>query len=478
MALSINANTAAFDAARNLQLTSQDFMTAVQRLSSGLRINSAADDPAGLAISQKFLAQANGYDQVQRNLQDSVSLLQTAQSGLNETQTLLQRMNTLAVQASNGTLTSSDLLNIQTEVVGLVSEIDRVAQQTQYNTRTLLNGSTGGAQVSGGGPDIINLTAQAGVAAVGTYTVTANTNATQGFIQGNAPSTATFTGGDSMTITGPTASQTFTTYAGEAVSTFESQVNSANLGVTVATVGGKYQLTNTNYGSATSISTSAAGTGADFGSGAGAAMGLASGAYTAGTNAQVNITSPSSGPSTVTLSGNNSDTFNGSSSAPGTAGVSFKVANPGSISGNDTFTVTQNTALKLTEGPNPGNEVLLAIDAQTSQSLGVTSINMTTQAGGEAAISVIQNAINQVSTAQANLGALQNSLTDNQNLAASQETNFLSARSNLMDANIPQETIRFTRDQILMQAGTAVLAQANQTPAGLLALLATSATGH
>ncbi|MDE3074644.1 MAG: hypothetical protein KGJ86_04375, partial [Chloroflexota bacterium] len=163
VAISINSNNAAFDAARNLQLTSQDFITAVRRLSSGLRINSAADDAAGLGVSQRLMAGINGFDQAQRNAQDAVSLVQQATAGLGETMSLLQRMDQLAVQASNDTLTSSDRLNIQQEVVGLISEIDRVSQQTQFNTKTLLNGSAGGATVTGGGPDITDIQVQAGV---------------------------------------------------------------------------------------------------------------------------------------------------------------------------------------------------------------------------------------------------------------------------------------------------------------------------
>src|SRR5690348_6814757 len=130
MPISINSNTAATQAAHNLQLTAASFTQAVQRLSSGLRINSAADDAGGLGVSQKLIAQINGYDQAQRNAQDAVSLLQTAQTGMNESLADLQRLNQLAIQASNSTLSSSDLQNIQLEVQGLLQDIDRVAQQT------------------------------------------------------------------------------------------------------------------------------------------------------------------------------------------------------------------------------------------------------------------------------------------------------------------------------------------------------------
>src|SRR5690348_18478842 len=122
MPISINSNTAATQAAHNLQLTAASFTQAVQRLSSGLRINSAADDAAGLGVSQKLIAQINGFDQAQRNTQDAVSLLQTAQSGLKTTMADLQRLNQLAIQASNDTLSSSDRQNIQFEVQGLIQD--------------------------------------------------------------------------------------------------------------------------------------------------------------------------------------------------------------------------------------------------------------------------------------------------------------------------------------------------------------------
>src|SRR5215469_15562053 len=125
MSVRVNTNVDAFDAQRNLSNVSADFSKAVQRLSSGLRINGAADDAAGLSISQKLQSQINGFDQGSRNAQDAISMIQTGESALNTIHDILQRMRQLAVQAANDTYTSSDRQNIQSEIYQLVSEIDR-----------------------------------------------------------------------------------------------------------------------------------------------------------------------------------------------------------------------------------------------------------------------------------------------------------------------------------------------------------------
>src|SRR5581483_4709186 len=143
MSVRVNTNVDAFEAQRNLGLVTMDFSKAVQQLSSGLRINSAADDAAGLAISQKLKTQIQGFDQGGRNAQDAISMIQTGESALNTTESILQRMRQLSVQAANDTYTTQDRQNIQSEVNQLISEIDRIAQQTNFNTKQLLNGAAG-----------------------------------------------------------------------------------------------------------------------------------------------------------------------------------------------------------------------------------------------------------------------------------------------------------------------------------------------
>ena len=141
----INHNLAANNAIRNANVNSTNASKSMQKLSSGLRINSAADDAAGLAISEKMRGQIRGLDQASSNAQDGISLSQTAEGALNETSSILQRMRELSVQGSTDTNTSTDRGNIQDEMDQLTNEIDRIANTTQFNTKNLLDGSMGSA---------------------------------------------------------------------------------------------------------------------------------------------------------------------------------------------------------------------------------------------------------------------------------------------------------------------------------------------
>ncbi|MDU0313437.1 flagellin [Phycicoccus sp. M110.8] len=143
MGLQINTNVAAMNAYRNLSSTQSSMATSLERLSSGLRINRAADDAAGLAISEKLRAQTNGLNQATSNAQDAISLVQTAEGALNETHSILQRMRQLSVQAANDTNTADDRTAIQSEVTALNDELDRIASTTQFNGQNLLDGTGG-----------------------------------------------------------------------------------------------------------------------------------------------------------------------------------------------------------------------------------------------------------------------------------------------------------------------------------------------
>jgi len=143
MGLRINTNIEALNSHRNLSVTAGALSKSMERLSSGLRINRASDDAAGLAISEKLSSQVRGLNQAIRNAQDGISLIQTAEGALNETHNILQRMRELAVQAANGTLSEEDKKAIQEEIVQLREEIDRIANYTEFNTMRILNGSLG-----------------------------------------------------------------------------------------------------------------------------------------------------------------------------------------------------------------------------------------------------------------------------------------------------------------------------------------------
>ncbi len=513
MSVRVNTNVDAFEAQRQLGLVSMDFSKAVQRLSSGLRINSAADDAAGLAISQKLKTQITGFDQGARNAQDAVSMVQTSESALNTTQSMLQRMRQLAVEAANGTYTDSDRKNIQAEINQLVSEIDRISQQTDFNTKKLLDGSSAG-QALGGGADIRGLVVQAGVAIATTFSITAATSATRSAVEAASAQGSFFTQTSSITITGATGTQTFTAQSGESLQDFFQIVNNSGVGVTMGvdqnTTNGNVQIVNNYFGVNTGTGQVITGPGAvtvvdngitypqgtvftggpeavtvsaatgDFGT-AGLCMQFSTAAAqvgsvgTAGTfglatasNAVVTISTIGGGSATVTAIGFNSDQVNGSGVA---SGLVLTLGSPGNMSTGDTFTVKQNSALQFQVGANANQTISLQIDAVSSQALGVSSIDVLTQKDAEASITQLDRAIQNVSAARANMGAIINRLTNSVTNDQAAQENALAANSRIEDVNVAAETVQFTRDQILLQAGTSILAQANQSPTGLLSLL-------
>jgi flagellin len=176
MSLRINTNVEAFNAHRNLEATSGKLAKSMERLSSGLRINRAADDAAGLAISQKLTAQIKGVDQAGRNVQDGISLVQTAEGSLNEVHSMLQRVRELAVQYSNGTLSTSDKAAINSEVTQLTDEIERIGTTAQFNNIHLLDSAqTISFQVGANDGEVISVSTVSLGSAVGTIDLTSST---------------------------------------------------------------------------------------------------------------------------------------------------------------------------------------------------------------------------------------------------------------------------------------------------------------
>src|SRR3982074_3927274 len=199
MGTRINTNVEAFNAQRNLQLTAMQYSKSVEKLSSGLRINRAGDDAAGLSISEKLRAQIKGLGQAQRNAQDGISLIQTAEGALNETHSILQRMRELAVQASNGTLTANDMTSVNGELQQLNSEIDRIAQKTTFNGKALLDSSLNTTVCSSGTPSEIQQGFSLSACAAG---ITVSKLDVSGAMGGH---TYSFTGsGTSLTLTDTT----------------------------------------------------------------------------------------------------------------------------------------------------------------------------------------------------------------------------------------------------------------------------------
>ncbi len=395
MAQVINTNTMSLNAQRNLSTSGSSLATTIQRLSSGSRINSAKDDAAGLAISERFGTQIRGTDVAIRNANDGISLAQVAEGSLTEIGNNLQRVRELSVQASNATNSASDRKALQAEVTQLVSEIDRVAKQSDFNGTKLLDGSFSS--------QLFQVGANAGQAIAIDKTIDAKANALGG---------AKFDT-NALALADPGTNADFST-SGLSIN-----------GVAIADVSVKQ--------------------GADA-----AATGKASReALVTAINAKIGETgvyAEVNGTAGVTLT-----SVKDSTNADG----SFKAitATPGTWTGATAPTFTATTAAA-------------APAAKYASNLDVSTVK-----GAQQAMEIVDKALGAINSTRADLGAIQNRFTSVvANLQTSSE-NLSASRSRIKDTDFAKETAELTRTQILQQAGTAMLAQANQVPQGVLSLL-------
>lgn len=479
MAMTINTNIMSLRAQRSLSNSQKTLGTAMERLSSGLRINGAKDDAAGLAIANRMNSQIRGLNQAARNANDAISLAQTAEGAMQESTNILQRMRDLSVQAANDTNSSADRANLQKEVVQLQAELDRIANTTQFNGKDLLNGTFSGQSFHIGSEANQNLT----ISLSSTRSTSLGNHAVAGGTMSTAVAGSTNNGAaadaNGLVISGELGSGTTAAIAAnDSAYTIAAAVNavSSSTGVeadarTTATLSavstGNVSFNLTGNGSAVAISASVA-SASDLQSLADAINGQA---------ASTGITATSNG-STISLVQEEGydiaiDTF-----ANATAG-------------NDSMSITGATggAATLTEGGNTsgvvGGSVSLSssasfsIDAAdasllagTSSTLSnVASVDIGSQTGANSAISTIDAALTAIDNARADLGAIQNRLDSTISNLTNVSENISAARSRVMDADFATETANLTRGQILQQAGTAMLAQANVSQQSALSLL-------
>ena len=390
----INTNIGSLNAQRNLSVSQASLATSMQRLSSGLRINSAKDDAAGLAISDRMTSQVRGSNQAARNANDGISLAQTAEGALGAISDNLQRIRELAVQSANATNSASDRTSINTEAQQLKSEIDRVSSTTKFNGVNLLDGSFSSQdfQVGANAGEVITVSsiANAQSSALGTTSVaTLNGVAATGFATAVTGATGGFTINDGSTT--PVAIQILPSGTNLAAAATQTE--------RTAQMKDAINLQSAKTGVAASIDASSG-----------------------------NLVLTSS--HTITVGG----------SLGGTAGADL--------------------------GINPA-----ASAATASVTTGFSTMDLSSQAGATLALKYMDSALSSVSTARANLGAMQNRFSSVvTNLQTSSE-NLSAARSRIQDADFAAETANLSRSQVLQQAGTAMVAQANQLPQGVLALL-------
>lgn len=448
--LIINHNLGSMNALAALNQNQNSLQKVLQQLSTGKRINGAADDAAGLAISQKMQAQVNGLNQASQNAQDGISLIQTAEGALNETQSILQRMRQLAVQASNDTNTSADRTAIQQEIDQLKSEIDRIGNTTQFNTKNLLDGGASvSASVTGANASqvaVLGGTADtqvgASVALTAWTQATADTSTTTATFANN---TDTLSGASTITINGVS----FSFGSTDTVQNVLDTINNANIGVKATwSAGAGITFTSTTLGSKSDMTIT--GVTGDF---AGADT------ITQGTDATVTIT----GAPSYTADGNTITIQSGAAK-----GLQFTVSG---ASGAATITVDSNGGLNLQIGANQNQTMYVSISDMRSAALGVNNVDVTTVANAENAITTIDNAIQKVSTQRSELGAYQNRLEHTINNLNTSSQNLTTAQAGITDTNMASAMAEFTKDNVLQQAAISMLAQANQQPQLVLKLL-------
>lgn len=480
----INTNVASLNAQRNLNSSQSALQTSLQRLSSGLRINSARDDAAGMAISDRMTAQIRGLDQARRNANDGVSLAQTGEGALSGASEMLQRIRELAVQSANATNSASDRKAIQAEVGSLLAELDRVALNTEFNGQKLLDGSFGSATFQVGANANQTITAATANFRTNNY----GTQLSESKLVDAAAAAVSLAG--TVVIDG-LKSQTVTLTATDTAATAAASINAASTatGVTAA-ARSLAQLDTFTAGASYSLAVkgdNAVAANISFSVSANTASGLSE-AVSAFNDAssQTGITAKMNASNTGIIltneAGANIDLTNNAaagsfnmyaydaptSNTNGTAsfGAALAVAAGGTGVAMGTIELSSNKGFSIGAASTSviatlGSSVLTAVN----------TIDVSTVEGATKALKIADSALSTVNGQRAAFGALQSRF---QNAIVSLQTtseNLSAARSRIQDADFAAETAQLTRNQILQQAGTAMLAQANQLPNNVLTLL-------
>ncbi|WP_243047650.1 flagellin [Dyella sp. RRB7] len=472
MSLVINTNISSLQTQNNLSKSQSALAQATERLSSGLKINSAADNAAGFAISQQYTTQIGGLTQASANASDAINLAQTAGSALDQVTSNLQAIRDLAVQSANGTYTSADRASIDQEVQQRLQEITRIANQTTFNGSNILDGSLGtksfqiGANV--GQTISVSLNTDVKASQIG-QVAEVNTGSISGAFAGLSVSTGSGSGTGALTVTtGGTGGTAVNVAVGtyHSVSGLAAAINNA-AGTGVATVNSSGQLvlasgTTLGGGDATALGTVGSG---GLVSGAQAAVGDLSAETLTINGKAVKLTG-------VTSLQDLSDTIN----AAGVSGVTAAVNAAGNgvnFYSSNALTISDSTSGVITSGATDGNTGVnfTAGSANASTGGSLANGNVLTVDSANDLISRIDVALTTVSNFSAQLGAVQNRFQSTISTVQAQTTNLQSSQSTIQDADFASETASLSQAQVLQQAGISVLAQANSNPQQVLKLL-------
>ncbi|GIP40989.1 flagellin [Paenibacillus sp. J31TS4] len=472
----INHNIASLNTYRQLNTNSAATAKNIEKLSSGLRINRAGDDAAGLAISEKMRGQIRGLDMASKNAQDGISMIQTAEGALNETHSILQRMRELAVQSASDTNNDNDRAELQKEVAQLKGEVDRIRDTTEFNTKKLLNGDLG-----------VNTSLDATNAAKLGATVTINNDnlATDiyKFDTGGTGKITTSTTLDSSTIGGFTAAAgDFDLAAGKSANlkfgtyTLEAKAAGANFDLSLKDVNGNVvaSLNNADWKGGDVALVGAGGEKLTLTANAAATAGESKFSIEAKmVDNSVTLKSQNGGANAATLytSTANETTKNGKINL-GDITVELDINSVQAAAAQVTSSITvNNKAAEYQIGANQGQSTKLGFADMSTKTLGIDKVDISSRAGAQDAITKIQASIERVSSERSKLGAMQNRFEHTINNLNTSSENLTAAESRIRDTDMAKEMMEQTKNNILAQAAQAMLAQANQQPQGVLQLL-------
>ena len=489
----INTNIPSLNAQRNLAQSQGALEVSLQRLSSGLRINSAKDDAAGLSISERFTAQIRGMDQARRNANDGVSLAQTAEGALGQMGNLLQRIRELAVQSANGTNSASDRQALNAEVGQLVSELDRFATSTQFNGLNLLDGTFTAVNYQVGANANQTITATSAnfrTTAYGTNQELSSNSATA--VSGGTAGPNAIYAASTLTINGGYGSGTVDVATTDSAKSIAANINNQTQTGVRALAQTQFDATfsaNAAYNIALTGSNSSA-VNVSFTMGAANnAAGLAS-AISAFNNVsgQTGVTAQlNAAGNGITLTANDGSNVNMAQGATASGAITVAATagnaaiggpNTGAASGAGSVTIAGSITLdsdrsySTTLSAASSGLFTAAIAGTVASTLkDVSTLDVSTVANSNLALRIADSALAVVNGQRATMGALQNRFEMTiSNLQTSAE-NMSAARSRIRDADFAAETAALTRSQVLQQAGTAMLAQANALPNEVLTLL-------
>lgn len=501
MAMVINTNMLSLTSQNALSKSGSSVATAMERLSTGLRINSAKDDAAGLAITDRMTTQVNGLSQAIRNANDAISLSQTAEGAMEETTNMLQRMRTLAIQSANASNSSSDRASLQSEVDQLIAEIDRIANTTTFNSQKILNGTFSNASFHVGAN--ANETIRVSISSTQTDDLgQINSVAFSGWnladVSASAATPASGVLAQTLTFTVDGVASTVGVTAGDSAATIADSVNANVDSISAdARTGARITASSDTSSDRYDITINGTTISAIDAAGSDTGMGAAIAAAIQGSSALANLSVTDNGDGTVdiidetgadivfndvtetvtvgTLGFTVSEmSYAGTFSAPTTvadtegAYVTGDIKFTTSLDSTSTISLHSSTGVgyvttATTTGAGGGT-----ITEETAR---IDDVDISTVSGANTALALIDAAIATIDGQRADLGAIQNRMEYTVANLTSVVENVSAARSRVQDADFAAETANLTRAQILQQAGLAMLAQANAHPQNVLSLL-------